>query len=105
MQFLSVDPLVDQTGQPYAYTADSPLNMVDPTGLKGCNGAQWQGWARLGSAVGDLFCNAGEVKDTLLTGRSNGTTDALVNEGQSLIFGPATVAGGPSSACEYPAYY
>jgi len=29
-QFLSVDPLVGQTGQPYAYAAADPLNMVDP---------------------------------------------------------------------------
>jgi len=27
-----VDPLVDETGQPYAYTGDDPVNGVDPTG-------------------------------------------------------------------------
>jgi len=32
-QFLSQDPLVDQTLQPYAYAADSPVNASDPTGL------------------------------------------------------------------------
>jgi uncharacterized protein RhaS with RHS repeats len=32
-QFLSVDPLVDETGQPYAYTGDDPVNAVDPNGL------------------------------------------------------------------------
>lgn len=32
-QFLSVDPLVDETGQPYAYTGDDPVNGVDPSGL------------------------------------------------------------------------
>jgi RHS repeat-associated protein len=32
-QFLSVDPLVDETGQPYAYTGDDPVNEVDPGGL------------------------------------------------------------------------
>jgi uncharacterized protein RhaS with RHS repeats len=31
-QFLSVDPLVDVTGQPYAYTGDDPVNGVDPSG-------------------------------------------------------------------------
>jgi RHS repeat-associated protein len=31
-QFLSVDPLVDETGQPYAYTGDDPVNRVDPSG-------------------------------------------------------------------------
>jgi len=32
-QFLSVDPLVDQTGQPYVFTNDNPLNSTDPLGL------------------------------------------------------------------------
>lgn len=31
-QFLSVDPDVAQTGQPYAYTEDDPLNATDPLG-------------------------------------------------------------------------
>jgi hypothetical protein len=31
-QFLTVDPLVVQTGQPYSYTAGDPINDVDPTG-------------------------------------------------------------------------
>ena len=32
-QFLSVDPLVDLTGTPYAFTAGDPINGVDPSGL------------------------------------------------------------------------
>jgi RHS repeat-associated protein len=32
-QFLSVDPLVNKTGQPYAYTGDDPVNDTDPSGL------------------------------------------------------------------------
>jgi uncharacterized protein RhaS with RHS repeats len=31
-QFLNVDPMVDETGQPYAYTGDDPVNGTDPTG-------------------------------------------------------------------------
>jgi uncharacterized protein RhaS with RHS repeats len=34
-QFLSVDPLVDATGTPYAYADDDPVNSTDPTGLGG----------------------------------------------------------------------
>ena len=34
-QFLSVDPAVMQTGQPYAFAGNDPLNATDPTGLKG----------------------------------------------------------------------
>ncbi|HVA05777.1 MAG TPA: RHS repeat-associated core domain-containing protein [Acidimicrobiales bacterium] len=32
-QFLSVDPLADQTRQAYAYTRDNPVNAVDPLGF------------------------------------------------------------------------
>jgi hypothetical protein len=32
-QFLSVDPLVAETGQPYAYTGDDPVNSSDPSGM------------------------------------------------------------------------
>ena len=32
-QFLSVDPLVDQTGQAYSYAGDDPVNGSDPSGL------------------------------------------------------------------------
>jgi hypothetical protein len=32
-QFLSVDPLVAETGQPYAFTGDDPVNETDPLGL------------------------------------------------------------------------
>ena len=31
-QFLSVDPLVNQTGTPFAYTAGDPVNAADPLG-------------------------------------------------------------------------
>jgi hypothetical protein len=33
-QFLSIDPDVAETGQPYAFTADDPLNGTDPMGLR-----------------------------------------------------------------------
>jgi RHS repeat-associated protein len=36
-QFLSVDPAVSLTGQPYEYAGDNPTNVVDPLGLWGWN--------------------------------------------------------------------
>ena len=33
-----MDPQVDETGQPYAYTGDDPVNEVDPSGLHVCDG-------------------------------------------------------------------
>ncbi len=35
-QFLSVDPLVSQTAQPYAYAGHDPANLGDPSGLDPC---------------------------------------------------------------------
>jgi hypothetical protein len=32
-QFLSVDPLVNETGAPYSYAGDDPVDEADPTGL------------------------------------------------------------------------
>lgn len=32
-QFLTVDPLVSQTMDPYSYTADDPFNAADPSGM------------------------------------------------------------------------
>jgi hypothetical protein len=53
-QFLSVDPLVDETGQPYSYSYDDPVNGRDPFGL----GWGWgpisdivQGWNDTGGKV------------------------------------------------------
>jgi RHS repeat-associated protein len=35
-QFLTVDPMVDMTDQPYAYVAGDPVNLLDPSGLHLC---------------------------------------------------------------------
>ena len=49
-QFISVDPLVGASGQPYAYTGDNPINRADPEGLRwfwmtGQNGNRgWHWW-------------------------------------------------------------
>jgi RHS repeat-associated protein len=52
-QFLSVDPLVDATGQPYAYTGDDPVNGVDPLGLWSLNPISdaEEGWNDTGGKV------------------------------------------------------
>jgi len=57
-QFLSVDPLVAQTGQPYVFTGDNPLNATDPLGLEiylGGNGTC--NTQENNSGVGTTFCH------------------------------------------------
>lgn len=50
-QFLTRDPLEDLTQQPYAYTADDPLNALDPTGL--CTNFDPLCWS--GQAAGEAW--------------------------------------------------
>jgi RHS repeat-associated protein len=38
-QFLTIDPALPTTGEPYAYTKDNPLNYADPAG-------EWWSWAQ-----------------------------------------------------------
>ena len=42
-QFLSVDPLVKQTGQPYQYAGSDPANSRDPSGQWSCLGPNQSG--------------------------------------------------------------
>lgn len=66
-QFLSIDPDVAETGQPYAFTADDPLNATDPLGLKKLTERQivsnylhaLQARSRHAAAVVKAFVNAG----------------------------------------------
>ena len=58
-QFISVDPLVNQTGQAFAYSADDPVNASDPSGLCGVNT----------SSVGGFFSSLGT--DLNITSSSN----------------------------------
>jgi hypothetical protein len=42
-QFMSADPDVAETGVPYAYAGDDPVNASDPTGLHWYNPCNWGG--------------------------------------------------------------
>ena len=60
-QFMSVDPQVATTGQPYVFTNDNPLNATDPLGLMKC---QW--W--------NMSCHVASTYDAVATDLSqNGT--------------------------------
>ncbi|MEZ0109789.1 RHS repeat-associated protein [Catenulispora sp. EB89] len=45
-QFLTVDPDLKQTGQPYQYAGDDPVNALDPSGL-----FSWKTFGKIASAV------------------------------------------------------
>ena len=64
-QFLSVDPDVEQTSQPYAYADDDPINATDPTGLCGSTSSWGAFWAGCGSDT--VHTIASEVNNVIRT--------------------------------------
>jgi RHS repeat-associated protein len=54
-QFLSLDPAVSQTGQPYGYAGGNPVNAADPDGLGG-----WQAGIFGNEAIGSGTPGSGE---------------------------------------------
>ena len=63
-QFLSVDPDVAESGQPYAFTGDDPLNATDPTGdlvyeSAEAGGEESASGQPCGEAAVQLACNGG----------------------------------------------
>jgi RHS repeat-associated protein len=95
-QFLSVDPLVAQTGEPYSYASDNPLNFDDPEGLAAqyCAG----GAVSLGIVTLNL---EGCYIETPNGGGLTGTLGATVGPGlgANIHYGEGT-----SNAC-YPGEY
>jgi RHS repeat-associated protein len=71
-QFLSRDPWVAITGEPYSYVADNPLTFADPTGRCGvwCVGGIVLGGVALASGVGEVAIGGGAVAEGVLGGIS-----------------------------------
>jgi RHS repeat-associated protein len=75
-QFMSLDPLVEKTRQPFAYTVDSPLDRIDPSGLLCTSGdlnqCDWgAGWSALSQGVASIRPN-GPAYVTVEAGYSAG---------------------------------
>ena len=68
-QFISIDPVVSETGQPFSYANDDPANSSDPSGLCGINT----------SSVGGFFSSLGS--DVNIASSSN-CADSWVRVGQ-----------------------
>ena len=81
-QFLNVDPLVNQTQQPYQYAGDDPVNNSDPSGLCTslfnivCVGGGW-----VGKTISFRFDPGAAANATVNIGRgaSFGLSDKIAN--------------------------
>lgn len=51
-QFISVDPLVDQTRQAYIYAGDGPVMAIDPHGMYACDARPWTWLGCAGKLIG-----------------------------------------------------
>jgi RHS repeat-associated protein len=79
-QFLSVDPFVALTGEPYSYGEDNPLNRADPTGRCGllCIGGIVLGGVAVATGVGEVVGAAVVIGDaTVSLGTVSAATGAL----------------------------
>jgi hypothetical protein len=95
-----VDPEVAQTGEPYAYTEDDPVNAVDPLGLLGCSTLGFLGLSSAcHKAVKNVKQNAHEalyVADTIRHTTAH-IADNSVTEVKSHWRGELQIAGAVAS--------
>ena len=101
-QFISVDPLVDQTGQTFSYAADDPVNESDPLGLY--PGQHWLDSARHTvasgyDAVNDFLSNESQTLDCNAVGGGHSIFNGILDcagdpNGPACSGGIAGVSGG-----------
>jgi hypothetical protein len=85
-QFLSVDPLVQSTGEPYAYAGDDPINNMDPLGL--C----WPSWAcpvenALGSVGTTVAKGVADVVNTTIATSPAGLAAGAIGQATGITVG------------------
>jgi RHS repeat-associated protein len=94
-QFLSVDPFVALTGEPYSYAEDDPINKYDPSGRCGlvCIGGVILGGVAVATGVGEVVAGGAIISEgTLgLISAVSGGAAAGLDTGQCL--------GGSAVAC------
>jgi hypothetical protein len=98
-QFLSVDPMVDETRESYAYTGGDPVNEVDPLGLNWWDPFSWTGktWATIGTVTGGLALAATGVGALADAGVIGGEAAETVGVAAGYV---GVTAGGVSTATD-----
>jgi RHS repeat-associated protein len=100
-QFVSVDPLVDMTGQAYSYADDDPINTSDPSGM--CSWLCWGGLAlgvlALATGVGAAVGVEIIVGDVAVDAGTLGVTSMLASAGGATADYPGCFEQGDSTAC------
>jgi hypothetical protein len=100
---LSVDPLLDLTGQAYAYTGDDPVNAVDPLGLTDCG---WNPVCYVGSGIDKAKSAVNGAASAVNSWLNNYSNNLVCNEwgfGNGVLSGvlgcgPQSGKAGPSSS-------
>ena len=90
-QFLTVDPLVLQTHQPYSYGDDNPVNYIDPFGMSWYNPFSWSSstWEDIGTGAGIAGLAAGAA---LLCVATACIGDVAVAAGSTTLAGELALA-------------
>lgn len=94
-QFLSVDSLVNETGQPYAYTGDDPVNGIDPLGLCWPSFECGVEHAIGGAATSAWNASGGQVVHYV---DQHGTAIGLIVAGVVVVAGATVLTGGLADA-------
>jgi RHS repeat-associated protein len=105
-QFLTVDPLVAQTNQPFSYANDDPVNGSDPSGLHDCGWTDPEGCvANAGADTAHFVAThkkAIEVGAGIALGVAAAATGVgAIVEGSVLLAGVSVTAGFGASALDY----
>ncbi len=91
-QFISRDPMVTTTRQPYAYVADNPLNATDPMGL-----CAWNDFGcfagNLAALPGAILHDAGQGQDNFIKNIQDPNLRPLVAVGAAAFAVGATLYG------------
>jgi RHS repeat-associated protein len=94
-QFLSVDPFVALTGEPYSYAEDDPINKYDPSGRCGlvCVGGIVPGGVALATGVGEVAIGGGAIAEGTLAGIS------FVSGASASVIDTKECVGGSGISC------